>query len=323
VHALLLIPWFKAEAWNIPLWGDTTLPIQPFGVVVAIGVLLGAKMAEQFGKKNGIHPAVVSEMVGYVVITAFISCYFLNAAWYRPEQFARVLADPTLLFKEYLGLSSFGGFVGAFLGLLLWRWKRKLSILAVGEAAAFGFPFGWFFGRIGCFITHDHPGKVTDFFLAVDNYRFGTPREYVDNIPVFDARHDLGLYEVIWSGAMIVLFLYLAKTKPRRRRGTYLVLLPLLYAPVRFPLDYLRVDDATYYGLTPGQWGAVALFGAGFYVLWYIRTHPEPTVPKHAQWPPPDEVDAKPDKQASDGRKKRSGNKKSPKSTNKKKRART
>jgi phosphatidylglycerol:prolipoprotein diacylglycerol transferase len=291
VQALLLIPWFKAEAWEIPIPGiDQTLPIQPFGVVVAIGVLLGAKVAERFGKDRGIHPAVVSEMVGYVVITAFIACYFLNAAWYRPEQFARLLADPTLLWKEYLGLSSYGGFVGAILGLLLWRWRRGYSMIAIGEAATFAFPFGWLFGRIGCFITHDHPGKKSDFFLAVDNYQFGTAESYgADGVAVYAARHDLGLYEVFWSAAVIALFLFLHKQKPVRRTGFYMALLPLLYAPVRFPLDYLRDDDATYVGLTPGQWGSIALLGVGAFVMWYIHTHPEPTLPKETRWPPEEE----------------------------------
>jgi len=316
VQALLLIPWFKAEAWEIPIPGfDATLPIQPFGVVVAIGVLLGAKVAERFGKEKGVHPAVVSEMVGYVVITAFICCYFLNAAWYRPDQFARLLADPTLLWKEYLGLSSYGGFVGAILGLLLWRWRRKVSMVAVGEAATFAFPFGWFFGRIGCFITHDHPGQVSDFFLAVDNYQFGTPEEYVDGVAVFAARHDLGLYEVFWSAGAVALFLFLHKQNPKRRTGFYMAMLPLIYAPVRFPLDYLRADDATYVGLTPGQWGSIGLLAIGAAMMWYIHTHPEPTLPKDAQWPPPDE------EEDATAKKKKSKGKSGAKKSTKKKRA--
>ena len=47
MNALLFIPWFRLEPWAIPLpftlpvLGDT-LSIQPFGVLVATGVLLGA-----------------------------------------------------------------------------------------------------------------------------------------------------------------------------------------------------------------------------------------------------------------------------------------
>src|SRR5690606_28083634 len=143
---------------------------------------------------------------------------------YHPERYVEIWNDPSKFFSTYLGLSSYGGFIGAMLGLLLWKARRKLSLIAVGEAACFAFPFGWFFGRLGCFTVHDHPGKVTDFFLAVDEYQVG--------VPPFEARHDLGLYEVFWSAGVIALFLFLSRK--RRLRGTYMALLPILYAPVRF-----------------------------------------------------------------------------------------
>jgi len=277
VHALLYIPWFKLEPWEIPIPGYGTLPIQPFGILVAIGVLLGAKIAELFAKKNGIAPRMVSDMIAHIVIVGFVGGYFLNAAFYYPDRYVEIWNDPSRIFKVYLGLSSFGGFVGAFLGLLLWWWRRKVSPVAVSEAAAFAFPAAWFFGRMGCFTVHDHPGAITDFPLAVADYRAG--------VPPFEPRHDLGLYEVIWSAVVFALFLVLSRK--RRRRGFYLAALPLLYAPVRFFLDYLRAGpedggDVRYGGLTPGQWGCIVLAIAGLAVAARITLGPEPVAPTEA-----------------------------------------
>lgn len=288
MHAWLLIPWFKADAWEIPIPGVGTLPVQPFGILVAIGVILGARVAEEFGKHNGISPVVISDMVGHTVIIGFIAAYFLNAAFYNPERFMRIFSEPAFLFSRdgYLGLSSFGGFIGGMVGLAIWYRRRRLPLITVGEAAFFGFPFGWFFGRMGCFVTHDHPGKVSHFFLAVDNYRFGSPP--------FEPRHDLGLYEVIWSAATAALIVYLAK-KRKWPRGFFMALLPLLYVPVRFFLDYLRADpgeggDARYIGLTPGQWGSLGFFAFGAVLMWRIHRQEPPPVPAHAAWPPPPKV---------------------------------
>ncbi len=58
--------------------------------------------------------------------------------------------------------------------------------------------------------------------------------------------------------------------KPRHP-GTFFVLFMLLYLPVRFGLDFLRVADARYSGLTPAQWAAVPLFLIAV-VTWRFRT---------------------------------------------------
>ena len=41
--------------------------------------------------------------------------------------------------------------------------------------------------------------------------------------------------------------------------GFYLIAFPVLYLPVRFGLDFLRVADVRYAGLTPAQWVALAV----------------------------------------------------------------
>ena len=110
---------------------------------------------------------------------------------------------------------------------------------------------GWFFGRLGCTIVHDHPGLPSDFILAVE-YPSG-------------ARHDLGFYEWLFTIALIVLLFVI------RRRGYPAGVLTgitcVAYAPVRFMLDFLRVGDERFYGLTPGQYFALVLMVVGGWVL--------------------------------------------------------
>ncbi len=279
VPALAFIPWFQVPTYEVPIPGlDTGLPLPPFGILVAIGVMAGSELAQWYGKRIGIERYVVADLVFHVIVTAFICAYFGNALLYEPEVFWDVVTNPSQLLEMYLGLSSYGGFFGAVLGLLIWKYRTKHSALWVGGAVSFGFPLGWLFGRTGCFLVHDHPGKETDFFLAVDNYRFG--------YPPFVPRHDLGLYEVFWSAATAGLFFYLAR-KPRKP-GFFLALLPVLYAPVRFGLDFLRADpleggDARYAGLTPAQYGSIAAFAAGCALLYWIEKNPPVVLPPNEE----------------------------------------
>lgn len=277
MSALLFLPWFRLHSWDIPLpfslpvLGDK-LSIQPFGVLVATGVLFGAWMAGRFAARNGLDRQNTSDLITYAVGIGFVASYFLNGIFYERDALLDVMRHPSEFFSTWLGLSSYGGFFGAIAGCFLWKWRRKLPLLPYANAVCFGLPFGWFFGRTGCFVVHDHPGKVTEFPLAVADYEFGNPP--------FMPRHDLGLYEMVYAALICGLFLWL-EYRRRRVTGFYVALLPISYAPVRFFLDFLRAPpveggDIRYAGLTPAQWSSILMLGIGVLVWRYISSRYAP-----------------------------------------------
>src|SRR3989338_4760091 len=91
---------------------------------------------------------------------------------------------------------------------------------------------GWGIGRIGCFLTHLHPGKLTNFFLAV-NYPGG-------------ARFDLGLYESIIGFALFAVSAVMFKRLVKKRWGDVALYSAATYAVIRFFLDFLRVTPLEY-----------------------------------------------------------------------------
>ncbi|MEZ4251884.1 MAG: prolipoprotein diacylglyceryl transferase [Polyangiales bacterium] len=129
---------------------------------------------------------------------------------------------------------SFGGFIGAALGIFVWKVRRKLPVSHLSDVVAWVFPFGWIFGRMGCFVVHDHPGAQTTFFLGVEGWE--------GQAGVI--RHDLGLYEVFWSILVFSIFWSMRKMK-NRPTGLFVALLPLFYTPYRFGLDFLRATDVS------------------------------------------------------------------------------
>lgn len=263
MSALLFIPWFKLEGLTIP---GTQIGIQPFGVLVAIGVLSGMRLSEWHGEKVGLKRELVGDFATHVVIIGFIFGHMFDMVFYYPE---KVLERPWELLMIWTSLSSFGGFFGAVLGGFYWKWRRGLPMFPVLDQIAFGLPLGWFFGRLGCFVVHDHPGRITDFFLAVDNFTYNG---------VTGPRHDLGLYEVIWSAVVVPLFLWLDR-KPRPF-GFYVGMIAVLYAPVRFGLDFLREADRTWiFGLTAGHFSAILTFGLGIYAFWLTYRRPPQKLP--------------------------------------------
>ena len=271
MHATLFIPWFRPRAWafDLPFVGEVTL--QPFAVLVWLGLLVGLLTAMWFAKTHKRSVPQTLNLALYLVLFAFPISYVLNAAFYLPETFQHVVRNPSQFFEAQLGWSMFGGIIGSIVGAWVWKWRTGDSILRVGDAHAFAGPFGWFLARLGCFVTHDHPGRVTDFFLAVEDFPVGAPP--------YQPRHDLGLYDAIVIAVIAAAFAILSR-KPRPD-GFSVVVLPILYTPCRFLLDFLRAPvedggDIRYAGLTPGQYVAAALFIVGVLLMRRILQSADP-----------------------------------------------
>lgn len=226
--------------------------IKPFGTLVAIGVYIGTELIKRQGERFKLDAKVLSSFVLYLLVGGFVGGHVFDTIFYHPEH---IVSSPMSLLAVWDGQSSFGGFTGAFLGLLYWRYKFKMSTLVYADVVASAFPTGWVFGRTGCSVAHDHPGMLSDAWFAVQ-YPGG-------------GRFDLGLYEMLFTIPLAVTFLFLMR-RPRPP-GFYLGIMCMAYAPTRFALDFLRVQekdygraaDPRYAGLTPAQWGCLLLLAAG------------------------------------------------------------
>lgn len=271
-----LIGPFTDPSFTIPGLG---LEIHAFGILVAAGFVLGGNVAQAKATRFGGSADAINRLIGWLVIGVFVGGHWGHLLMYKPEdlagdgaRFARFFTElshfrmphgdnvPVLL-QFWHGLSSFGGF---FLCVALTIWffrKEKMPFWPNADALAIGLTLGWFFGRMGCFSAHDHPGTQTEFYLGVYGMCPG-------NNPTI-ACHDLGLYEAIWSISVFGLFTWLDRV--RRPAGFYTGLLAALYGPCRFASDFFRNQetDTRYFGLTPAQYGSIALTLIG---IWVIRS---------------------------------------------------
>jgi phosphatidylglycerol:prolipoprotein diacylglycerol transferase len=265
----------------VPDW----LNIHGFGVMVALGLWLGGNMAGRKAQRDGLDPKIISEIVGWIVVGIFVGGHLGHLLFYEPKE---LLRDPLVIFKVWDGLSSFGGFIACTL-IVVWLIKGKndairrenvkrkdagtplqplLPGLGYADSLVYGLTLGWLLGRFGCFLAHDHPGIATDFWLGV--YGICPPQHTPLCQSVGVACHDLGLYESIWGGLMTLVFVALDK-KPRPP-GWFVGVYVLVYGPTRFLLDFLRARgvegaDVRYFGLTPAQYGALALIAIGIFLL--------------------------------------------------------
>lgn len=181
----------------------------------------------------------------------FVGAHILSVVFSQPQ---RVVENPLFLFKFWEGISSFGGVLSGILAgfcFLKLRGVPRASTWVYMDLGVYVFPFAWILGRAGCSLAHDHPGIQTASWLAV---------RYPDG-----PRYDLGLLEFFYS--MLIAGLFLILDRRPRPTGFYFGLFFLLYGPVRFFLDTLRVGEVQYFGLTSGQYGSILAVLVGLATL--------------------------------------------------------
>lgn len=233
------------------------LKVHMWGLMVAVGLLVAVFVGRRIARKRGLDPDVLSDLAIWVMIGALVFGRVLYVLAYGPSH---TLEDPLWVLRVWEGgMSSFGGYLGAAIGVWLFAKRRRLPLRRYAEVSAFVLPLGYGIGRIGCFFIHDHPGVLTDFFLAVD-FPGG-------------ARLDHGLLLSLFGFVMFVVFLILWRCgwEVGSDRWRYLPVLLISYGIVRIVLDFLRAwdlphVDARYLYLTPAQYGAVVLVAVGVWM---------------------------------------------------------
>jgi phosphatidylglycerol:prolipoprotein diacylglycerol transferase len=331
MQTLAALPFFKLGPWT-PIPGLERLEFHSFGMFVAIGLLVCLAMAARRGeRKLGLNGERVQNYGLWLIFIGWVFAHILNVLFYEP---ASILENPLVLLKVWGSISSYGGLIGGIFGYWLWkRYNPEEDHEMWLDHSVWTLTFAWFFGRVGCASVHDHLGVRAPSWwpLGYENIPYGggethIPWEmlgiqiYFDKVdpetgaflshsfsPEGLVRHDLGLYEAIWWGVIVLTVLWLDR-KPRRK-GLYIAIVPLMYAPCRFLLDFLRawpipesgqtydvpahtqffldlmgaqaepfiVDnqamfaDTRYWGLTPAQYLSIVLFVFGLYYLWRIR----------------------------------------------------
>jgi phosphatidylglycerol---prolipoprotein diacylglyceryl transferase len=221
------------------------ITIHAFGVLVAAAMLVGMRLVRKRAVAQGLDGGTADRLVTWILLGGFAGAHLVDRLVYFPGE---TFAEPIRLLRFWEGLSSFGGFLGAVVAAWIFFRHRPPERWAYLDAVAYAFPFGWILGRLGCFLAFDHPGLPTGFFLGED-----------DGTGV--VRHNLGLEEALYTVLIAAVFYVLGRK--RRPPGFFVGMLAVLYAPVRFLFDFLRTRDVHYLGLTPGQWGALALLGVG------------------------------------------------------------
>ncbi|MDR2670563.1 MAG: prolipoprotein diacylglyceryl transferase [Oscillospiraceae bacterium] len=162
------------------------------------------------------------------------------------------------------GLVFYGGVIGGFLAALWYLRRFRLPFAAAADLFAPAIPAGHMLGRVGCFLGGCCYGAEASWGPVFRH----SPLLEANGVP----RLPVQLFEA--AGNLLICLVLLWYERRPHVPGRTLALYLLLYAPLRFALEFFRGDAARgfAFGVSTSQWISVLLFAAG--LLWLSRRAP-------------------------------------------------
>ncbi len=305
--ALLMSAGTAAATTGLPYFHlgslDVGLPLQSFGIIVAAGVLIGATPLRRYAEWHGVSDDHIRGLLTWIMVSGFLGAHEFDVVAYQWDRIGdATVVQPAgwwflpvgmwpsnwpLVLRIWDGISSYGGFIGGALGFALFVWWKRLPPRLFADIGVIGLLPAFTIGRIGCTVVSDHIGAAVDgdrwyAFLAMDYPRKLNLGHLADTYPgtseVIKA-WNLGLVEFLYLVPVNIVVLWLAfRPSKRTPAGFVSVLTAMLYAPVRFFLDYLRPEDTDprYFGMTFAQWSSILVFGVAVYAASRILKNGKP-----------------------------------------------
>ncbi|HHA6625491.1 TPA: prolipoprotein diacylglyceryl transferase [Staphylococcus aureus] len=211
------------------------LSVRWYGIIIAVGILLGYFVAQRALVKAGLHKDTLVDIIFYSALFGFIAAriYFVIFQWpYYAE-------NPSEIIKIWHGgIAIHGGLIGGFIAGVIVCKVKNLNPFQIGDIVAPSIILAQGIGRWGNFMNHEaHGGPVSRAFLE----QLHLPNFIIENMYINGQYyHPTFLYESIWDVAG---FIILVNIRKHLKLGETFFLYLTWYSIGRFFIEGLRTDS--------------------------------------------------------------------------------
>lgn len=211
------------------------LSVRWYGIIIAVGILLGYFVAQRALVKAGLHKDTLVDIIFYSALFGFIAAriYFVIFQWpYYAE-------NPSEIIKIWHGgIAIHGGLIGGFIAGVIVCKVKNLNPFQIGDIVGPSIILAQGIGRWGNFMNHEaHGGSVSRAFLE----QLHLPNFIIENMYINGQYyHPTFLYESIWDVAG---FIILVNIRKHLKLGETFFLYLTWYSIGRFFIEGLRTDS--------------------------------------------------------------------------------
>jgi len=248
-----------------------------YGVLLALGFLVGLWTAGRRGLRVGVAPEKVWDAGVWLIVGSVLGARLLYVISYWKESFAGKHWSEVFMI-HHGGLVYYGGLMGACLAFVLYATVKRLALWNLADILAPSISLGYAIGRNGCLMNGCCYGRPTDLPWAV-------------HFPMDHPTGGVGVHptQVYESLAALVLYLVLAWLFRRRQfQGQVFASYLIGYAILRSSVEFFRGDYPAHYlggWATPAHLISMVMIMTGLALWWVLRrgrdalrAHP---LPKH------------------------------------------
>jgi prolipoprotein diacylglyceryl transferase len=259
------------------------LPLHAYGLLLAIGVVVGAKIAETRWVRRGGDAKTFGELVVWIVVVAVICSriyhLFTGYDWERDG-----IVGTVKIWEG--GLGSWGWLAGGALTIVVLGRVKHLDALVLLDCIAPGVAAAQAIGRWGNWFNQELFGRPTDLPWALEIDPQNRPDGYIQDATF----HPTFLYESIYV-LLLFCFLIWAERRFRFRKGQTFAAYLALYTFGRFFFELLRIDEGPQIllGLRINAWvSALVCVSSAAWFVWLRgrgRPYDTPAQPARADSP--------------------------------------
>jgi phosphatidylglycerol---prolipoprotein diacylglyceryl transferase len=263
-----------------PLFGQNSLPIYWYGILIVLGAIAGAYIGTLEAKRKGLDPDHVWNALLFALIFGVIGArlYHIVSTLSDPNMTAlaqQYLSDPiSMLNPRTGGLGIYGAVAGGILGLWIYARYAHLRFWQWVDVAIPGLALGQAIGRWGNFFNQELYGFPTTLPWGIPIDQAHRLAQFA-SLPDTTRFHPTFLYESLAMLVVAGLLLYVARRySDRLKMGDMLLLYGMLYPLVRFFTEMERPDAWKIADVPTAQIIAVASFV--ICGVWFAYRHTGP-----------------------------------------------
>jgi phosphatidylglycerol---prolipoprotein diacylglyceryl transferase len=246
-----------------------------YGALIVGGAVLAAHIASRLSRRNGHDPEMAWNLLLIVLFTGVVGArlYHIVSSWDYYRQY------PGQMFGlQMSGFGIFGAVAGGLIGVWVFARYHKLRFLEWADYCAPGLILAQAIGRWGNFFNMELFGPPTDLPWGIyippeRRVGPGLPAEFA----MYERFHPTFFYESALNLIGFVLLYMLARRWSKGRLyGDLILLYGVIYAVIRFFIEFLRPDAWVIAGIPTAQWVSVGMLVAAVATLLLRRRFRRP-----------------------------------------------